>query len=137
MIVPVIEDWIKKARQPNDVEIVVTTDGPDQKCKTLMEQIPPTSRIKWHVQPDPPFNCNRGWNLAAAKATGKVLIAISDDFLAPQRVDVGAAVAELGQHLLGMLAQLGRRCERIVRRRKRLRRRLEGCGLRRRLHNRR
>jgi len=87
LIVPVMQDWIKKAAKPNDLEIVVTTDGPDVKCKAVMEELPKDSRIKWFVQDTPPFDCNRGWNLAAEKATGKIFIAISDDFLPPEKWD--------------------------------------------------
>lgn len=39
------------------------------------------------VQKEPPYNCVRGWNLAASQTTGKVIITVADDFMPPENWD--------------------------------------------------
>jgi hypothetical protein len=39
------------------------------------------------VQKEPPFNCVRGWNLAASQTQGKVIICVADDFMPPENWD--------------------------------------------------
>lgn len=39
------------------------------------------------VQKEPPYNCVRGWNLAASQTTGKIIITVADDFMPPENWD--------------------------------------------------
>lgn len=89
MIVPVVEEWIRKCRDPADIEVLVSVDGKDQKGQAILNE--PRNwpcPFKGYVQPNPPFNCVRGWNLAATKATGKVLVQLTDDMVPPDAWDV-------------------------------------------------
>lgn len=43
--------------------------------------------VTWIVQDEEPFTCVRGWNKAAEACAGRVIIAISDDFIPPSRWD--------------------------------------------------
>lgn len=89
LIVPVLEEWVRKCRNPADIEIIVTVDGKDQKGQAVLsEQRTWPCAFKGLVQPDPPFNCVRGWNLAASKAQGKVLVQVTDDMVPPDAWDV-------------------------------------------------
>ena len=90
-----IKDWLTKARRPEDLEIIVAVDGKDEKSIAVMEKLNPDKdklnpdwRTRWFIQPDPPFNCVRGWNLAASKATGKVLVQLTDDIVPPDAWDI-------------------------------------------------
>jgi hypothetical protein len=103
LIAPVIDDWISKAQTPEDIEIILAVDGNDIQsqaaAKTLEAALPgrlsqnrllgdkrPT--FQWVCQESAPFNCVKGWNLAASKATGKVLIQLTDDMVPPPQWDL-------------------------------------------------
>jgi glycosyltransferase involved in cell wall biosynthesis len=73
------------AKDPLSFEVIIAVDGDDQKSidsahkcqESLKTQNIPCKVV---IQHDSPGNCVKGWNLAAENASGKVLIAISDDF---------------------------------------------------------
>jgi len=88
LIMPVIQDWVKKARRPEDLEIIVVVDGKDTASQALFKELPQDKSFRWFVQPEPPFNCVRGWNLAASKAVGKVLVQVTDDMVPPDAWDI-------------------------------------------------
>lgn len=94
-IAQVIRDWVSKCRYPEAVEVIVAVDGPDAKSQAVLEKLNPARevaqpdlRLRWFVQAEAPFNCVRGWNLAASKATGKVLIQVTDDMVPLDAWDV-------------------------------------------------
>lgn len=61
--------------------MVVCTDEP------LRDRMPELTGCVVVYQPEAPFNCVKAWNAAAACTTGKVIIAISDDFSPPEHWD--------------------------------------------------
>lgn len=81
MIKPIIDQWRAKAVVPQQMEIILCIDGNDAESISLMNNEGKSYEVKWVVQDRAPFNCVRGWNKAAEHALGKVLIAISDDFI--------------------------------------------------------
>lgn len=93
LIAPVIDDWVRKADQPADLEIVLAVDGNDIPSQTAAKTIEagwsPVGRpaFHWHVQEQAPYNCVKGWNLAASKSTGQVLVQLTDDMTPPAHWD--------------------------------------------------
>jgi hypothetical protein len=80
----VVRLWRGTALHKQAVEIVVAVDGNRLDCIAAARKI---SGIRVVIQTEPPFNCVRGWNRAAEETTGKVLIAVSDDFKPCQNWD--------------------------------------------------
>lgn len=74
---PVIDLWRKTASGKHSIEVVIAVDGNNPECQLAATAI---ADAKVMVQPTEPFNSTRGWNLAAANTTGKVIICIADDF---------------------------------------------------------
>jgi hypothetical protein len=87
MVATVLQNWLNKATKPAEVEMVIAIDGNDMVSLALMRAAKDSSKIRWVVQDQPPFNSVRGWNKAAERATGKVLLIISDDFDCPPAWD--------------------------------------------------
>lgn len=87
MIKPIVDQWRAKAVVPTGIEIIVCIDANDPESQRLMNNEGKSFGVKWVVQDQAPFNCVRGWNRAAEFATGKVIIAISDDFIPPAQWD--------------------------------------------------
>ena len=89
---PVIQDWVSKARRKDDIEVILALDGPDEKSQAVLNDPATFAGLTVDfitaIQPDPPFNCVRGWNLAASKAKGKVLVQVTDDMIPPDAWDV-------------------------------------------------
>jgi len=92
-VFPVLHTWLSLAAAPELIEVVLSLDedyaeGIAQAPtieRTLREAFPST---KFQIVGAPvPGNCVKGWNAAAEAATGKVLIALSDDFTAFQGWD--------------------------------------------------
>jgi hypothetical protein len=76
--------WRDKATDPQMIEIVICVDGNNQAAIDAASRVPDAKVV---IQPDQPFNSVRGWNKAAEATTGKVLIAMADDFTPPQGWD--------------------------------------------------
>lgn len=76
-IVPVIESWRKTASGKHPIEVVIAVDGNNTNAISAARTVPEARVL---IQSDEPFNCVRGWNLAAAATTGRVILAIADDF---------------------------------------------------------
>jgi len=76
----VVKLWRDRAANPADIEVVIAVDEGNAECLAAAQSVP---NAKVVVQTEQPFNCVRGWNLAAAHTTGHVIIAIADDFLPP------------------------------------------------------
>jgi len=79
-----IKEWLRKARNVDQLEIILTVDADDQASQDVGRSI---DGISLHVQEDLPGTCVKGWNLAASKSSGKIIIAVADDFLPPARWD--------------------------------------------------
>ncbi len=81
LIEPTIDRWLGNSGATEDVEVVVAVDEDDEESRQILDCLP-----SWVVKVVSPMpgNCVKGWNAAAAASTGKVLIAISDDFDCPQ-----------------------------------------------------
>ncbi len=80
----VVDEWRSKAADPDQVEIVIAVDGGNKACINVARSIEGAVVV---IQPEAPFNCVRGWNAAADKTTGDVIIAIADDFTPPMHWD--------------------------------------------------
>lgn len=90
MVAETLKAWYDAADRPGDVESVVVFDGNDTNATPdIANHIVGTCKgtVIVTTQPDPPFNCVRGWNYAAARASGKAFIVISDDFRPPEHWD--------------------------------------------------
>jgi hypothetical protein len=83
-ILPAVKMWLDRADHPETIEVVICVDGNSQDC---MEAARAVTGAKVIVQPDPPYNCVRGWNLAATQTTGKVIVNMADDFSPPLHWD--------------------------------------------------
>ena len=79
-ILSVVQLWRSQAANPHDIEVVIAVDDGDPHTLAAANSV---VGARVFVQPDKPFNCVKGWNLAAAKSTGKVIIGVSDDFVPP------------------------------------------------------
>lgn len=88
LIQPVIEDWLKKAKNPEAIEVILAVDGNDQKSQEVASALTGViPNFQWFLQNTPPYNCVKGWNLAAEKATGQVLVQLTDDITPPDAWD--------------------------------------------------
>lgn len=89
-IAPMLEEWVAQASQPEDLEIILAVDANDaasQQAAADLAVAHPDWCYCWVVQGSSPFDCVRGWNLAATKARGKVLVQITDDIHPPVQWD--------------------------------------------------
>lgn len=87
-ILPAITSWIERSKWPENVEVILSTDSDYLEGKQAAEQAANEFPLlfTW-VENTGPSTCVSGWNTAATKATGDVLIAITDDFLPPEEWD--------------------------------------------------
>lgn len=76
--------WRSRAANPEQIEVVISVDSNNAEAIRAAQSVP---NAKVVVQSVPPFNCVRGWNKAAEATTGKVIIAMADDFNPPQNWD--------------------------------------------------
>jgi hypothetical protein len=84
-IVPVrVQEWISRASDAGAVEFVVTIDARMADHQESLATLPRTSVFVNHGRPC----CVDGWNLAARKARGSILIQCSDDLHPPSQWDV-------------------------------------------------
>ena len=79
-IAQVVQMWLARAEKPERVEVVIAVDEGNAECLKAAQSVPGAKVVVQTVQP---FNCVKGWNLAAAHTTGKVILAIADDFSPP------------------------------------------------------
>lgn len=79
----VSEMWINKATR-GDIEVVIAVDAGNDKALAAAKKVP---NAKVFIQESEPFNCVKGWNLAAEKSEGELIICIADDFVPPQGWD--------------------------------------------------
>jgi glycosyltransferase involved in cell wall biosynthesis len=90
-IVPVVKLWRDRAKWPDKVEVVIAVDGWDGDSAGQAALVPRATVVAQHERPG---TCVKGWNLAAEKATGDVILAIADDFIPPACWD--EKLAEVG-----------------------------------------
>lgn len=83
-----VQLWVSRAARPELVEIVLTHDAGDEATRRAMLDVVTESalgicpaKVSCHEQPILPGSCVNGWNLAASKSSGHVLMCISDDFI--------------------------------------------------------
>ena len=88
-VADVVQLWRSRADHPEDVEVVIGVDSPQR------AQLPELPGCQIVEQPEAPFNCVKAWNAAAAATTGKVIIAMADDFSPPEHWD-SALLASAG-----------------------------------------
>lgn len=81
----VVNDWSNKS-ETKSFEWIIAVDAPDQASQKAVTSITNTP-VRLCVQQEAPWNCVKGWNLAAANSTGKVIIAVADDFNPPMAWD--------------------------------------------------
>jgi len=88
MIGPILATWVERCANKEAIEIILTVDGPDEGSKAVAADLATKMpMLRWFEQPEGPFNCVKGWNLAASKATGKVFVQVTDDMMPPQHWD--------------------------------------------------
>jgi len=83
--------WKSRAKDPSQVEVIVAVDATDtagiEVCEQMRKSNGDNDTFDFVIQGSEPFNCVKGWNLAAEYCRGDVLIAISDDFSPPGHWD--------------------------------------------------
>lgn len=73
----IVDLWRQTSTGKYPIEIVISVDGNSPECLKAAQSVPGAVVV---IQNEAPFNSVRGWNAAAAKTTGKVIIAVADDF---------------------------------------------------------
>jgi hypothetical protein len=77
-VIPIaVETWRRTASCKHSIEVVISVDGNNLKALEYAKRVLDAKVV---IQDESPYNCVRGWNLAAAATTGKVILAIADDF---------------------------------------------------------
>lgn len=77
MIQGVVASWLAASSGRHKIEVVISVDGNNPESIEAAQAVRDARVV---IQNEPPFNCVRGWNLAAEHTTGKVIIAVADDF---------------------------------------------------------
>ena len=91
-IIPqVVKLWNERATSGNSIEWVISVDDGDTASLSAANAVKAKSTDQ-HITVSVVTNtgeknCNSGWNTAAAASTGKVIIAVADDFVPPQGWD--------------------------------------------------
>jgi len=70
-------------------EFIIAVDNVPELVAAAMTAAQGVPNAKVVIQDSQPYDCVKGWNLAAANATGKVIIAVADDFVPPMNWDQG------------------------------------------------
>lgn len=84
-IAQIVQLWLSRAADAAQVEVILGLDADYAEGWALAPQLEKQGvRV---VKNEGPNTCVAGWNAAAPHATGDVLIAITDDFLPPDRWD--------------------------------------------------
>lgn len=83
----IAHEWMSKAANPQAIEFIIVTDAGDAASAEAAEAAASVPGAKCLVQPDPPFCCVTGWNMAADNSTGTVLVQVTDDFSPPMHWD--------------------------------------------------
>jgi hypothetical protein len=78
-----VQEWLERAADPEAIEFVVTIDVGHADQKEAFARLPRTRAFVNHGRPC----CVDGWNLAARKARGSILVQCSDDLHPPERWD--------------------------------------------------
>lgn len=91
-----VREWMAKAANPQAVEVIVAVDAGDEAALAAAKALSAEFPLTCLVQESAPFNCVKGWNLAATKATGKVLVQLTDDIFPPKHWDLKLLSLEPG-----------------------------------------
>lgn len=81
----VVKLWRDRAHDKSSVEVIISVDAGNEKTLEAARRVP-MARV---IVNTGPRTCVAGWNAAVEVATGKVLIAIADDFVPMQHWDLG------------------------------------------------
>jgi hypothetical protein len=95
-----VREWLANAHDADSVEFVVTIDAASAEHHDALAGLP---RTRVFVNPGRPC-CVDGWNLAARKARGDILIQCSDDLHPPARWDADIRVKLANGDTIGALA---------------------------------
>lgn len=79
----VVEFWHSRAASQSGIEWCIAVDDGSHECRMAAETVAARYTNVKVVINTGPKNCVAGWNAGAAVATGKVLIAVADDFRPP------------------------------------------------------
>jgi hypothetical protein len=90
----VVHMWTSRAAKPLDIEWCIAVDDGDTaamtaaaSCSALALPPEPKCRAVRVMVNNGPKTCVAGWNMAAATTTGKIIIAVADDFNPPHHWD--------------------------------------------------
>lgn len=89
MIADVVKLWKVRATSGVPIEVILTADGDDAESIKVGKELEAAGHVRFFTQENQPYNCVKGWNLAASKAAGKLIICIADDFVPPKGWDKG------------------------------------------------
>jgi len=73
----VIDLWRRTSTGKYPIEVVIAVDEDRPVTHHAASTVKDAKVV---IQKETPFNCVKGWNLAAAHTTGKIIIAVADDF---------------------------------------------------------
>jgi hypothetical protein len=80
LIPQAVDLWRTSASGQHPIEVVIAVDAGNSACLAAAQSVPEAKVV---IQESAPFDCVKGWNLAAANTTGQILIGIADDFRPP------------------------------------------------------
>jgi len=95
-----VQDWIANAGNAEAIEFVVTIDETHAASRETLAALP---RTRVFMNPGRPC-CVDGWNLAARKAKGDILVQCSDDLYVPERWDISIRERLQNGDMSGVLA---------------------------------
>jgi len=94
LIPQVVNLWTSRATRPFEIEWVIAVDDGDAasiaaatSCSALALPPDPKCRAVKVLVNTGAKTCVAGWNVAAAATTGKIIVAVADDFMPPQGWD--------------------------------------------------
>lgn len=79
----VVELWNSRSTRKNHEFVIAVDDNNPEIIKAALAVAQEAGNAKVVIQSSEPYNCVKGWNLAAEHTVGKVIIAVADDFVPP------------------------------------------------------
>jgi hypothetical protein len=88
-----VRRWLERANDPSNVEFIICYDeGDTAVCNNIIQLVADASLKHRSIRGVPntgPKNCVSGWNTAASRAAGDIIICVADDFDVPVHWDKG------------------------------------------------